>query len=119
MPAQRRHERHGHGGAGAQGVASRRHEVMVDMASLSKYEQSLPIRERDAGLSRRRGRVMSLTDTGAHIIGAKQKGHFVKSDPICKNVYILTEKPKRKLIVNIAQIQRDVKTQFWKIFAMK
>ena len=34
----------------------------------------------------------------------KQKSHFVKSDPICKNVYVFTKKSMQKLIANIAQI---------------
>ena len=62
-----------YGGAGARGV---RHAVAmsnVDTEPLSNYEQPLLIHEHGAGLSRRRRCVMSLTDTGTHIIRGKAK----------------------------------------------
>ena len=54
-----------------------------------------------------------------HPAQGKQKSHFVKSDPIYKNVYVFTEKPMQKLIANIPQISRDVNTQFWRNFTIK
>ena len=43
-------------------------------------------------------------DTVTCVSGANKKGHFVVSDPIYRNVYLLTKKSTQRLITNVAQI---------------
>ena len=63
------------------GVASRCRNVERGTEPLPDYEQPLPIREHDAGC--RDGARRQAQD--------KQKSHFIESDLICKNVYVLAK----------------------------